>query len=194
MEPKTGDSMLDKYGLGDLKTKHVSLWTDSDYKNILDACRKENVSPQLPLLFNNSNIKRLLEKSHCRRCGRCCGWGPNPLPSGPGVFLFDTELKLLSQHSNYSWKQLKKKTISHESTPHASYLPFPCIFRLKDKCQVYEARPFPCRAYPLSNYLLNGKYYIAVNVQCEYGSDIYRAVLSELAVNSATESGIPYES
>ena len=194
MELNTGDSMLDKYGLGDLKTKHVSLWTDSDYKNIVEACRKENVSPQLPLLFNTINIKRLLEISYCRRCGYCCGWGPNPLPPGPGVFLFDTELKLLSQHSNYSLKQLKKRTIRHESAPNARSLPFPCIFYLKDKCQVYEARPFACSTYPLSNYLVNGKYYIAVNVQCEYGGDIYRAVLSEFTANRAADTGIPYES
>jgi Fe-S-cluster containining protein len=186
--------MLDKYGLEALKTKPVSLWTDSDYDNVVNACRKENMSPRLPILFNTSNIERLLAKSRCRGCGLCCGCGPAANCShGPGVFLFDNELKQLVPCSSYSWKQLKKRIIKHENLPNAWYLPFPCIFRLKNQCQVYEARPFVCRTYPLSNYLLNGKYYIAVNVQCEYGSDIYRAVLRELSVTRTTDKGIPYE-
>jgi Fe-S-cluster containining protein len=194
MDNKTGESILEKHGLGGLENKPVSRWSEADFEAVLNACRIENMSPRLPLLFNPSNIDRLLLKSNCMGCGRCCGHAPdNTGVAGPGVFLFEDELKKLSRHSDNPWKQLKKKVTKHESVPGAWYLPFPCIFRRRDKCQAYEARPFACRTFPLSNYQLNGKYYIAVNVQCRYGGEIYKSVLKELSAEQAGGKQIRYE-
>jgi Fe-S-cluster containining protein len=182
MELKKSRLDLDKCGLAELKTKDVRLWTDSDYENLVNAFKTQNMAPQLPIPFNPPNIKRLLSKSHCRQCGLCCE--PNPeFPSEPGVIVFDNELKLINKLHEFSWKQLKKKTVRHESDTNARYIPFPCSFHIKNKCLVHEAKPMACRIYPLTNYLFHGKGYTAVNVRCEYGSDIYKAAMSEYAIN-----------
>jgi Fe-S-cluster containining protein len=87
----------------------------------------------------------------------------------------------MAQQADLEWGQLTKTATRHESQANAWFLPFPCIFHAQQSCSIYEARPFACRTFPLLNYLLEGKYYIAVNVQCEYGSDIYRHALEEIA-------------
>jgi len=177
----SGDLILDKYGLKELETKPVGQWTEADRQNVMSACKKENMAPRLPVLFNQANIELLLKKSYCRGCGSCCGWGPNAVPADShGLFLFENELKRIGQRSKIISKQIEEKAVKHESESNAWYLPFPCIFRSKHSCKVYEARPFACRTFPLLNYVLDGKYYIAVNVQCEYGSDIYLAALKEI--------------
>ena len=189
-----GDAIFDKYGLGNLKDRRLSLWTEDDYENVISACIKENMAPQLPLLFNSENIERLMKHSHCRECGLCCGWGPHPIsPHSQGVFLFESELKKIEQESKYKRDRLIRIATKHESHPGAWYLPFPCVFRKNERCEIYQARPFPCHTYPLSNYLLNGKYYIAVSVQCKYGSDIYKAVLRELSRNERDAKELSYE-
>jgi Fe-S-cluster containining protein len=193
MEPSEGDAILDKYGLSELRDKPLRLWTDCDYEGVLNACARENMAPRLPILFNDDNIARLLEKSCCQGCGRCCGCGGDPIgTNGPGVFVFEAELDCIKKQSPGNWKQLEARLIRHEEAPRAWFMPFPCIFRKGERCQVYEARPFACRAFPLSNYQINDKYYIAVNVQCEYGRDLYKAALAELA--AGYNGRIPYES
>jgi Fe-S-cluster containining protein len=189
METPQNDSILDKYWLADLETKPVGQWTEADRQNVLSACKKENMAPQLPILFNPGNIELLLKKSYCRGCGSCCGWGQNAVPADAhGLFLFESELKRISQRSRIISKQIESKATRHESDANAWYLPFPCIFRPKHRCKVYEVRPFACRTFPLLNYVLDGKYYIAVNVQCDYGSDIYLAALREIGNNLPSDS------
>jgi Fe-S-cluster containining protein len=194
MENSNGDSIMGKHGLEAPDAKPLGLWSDADFENVLDACRKENMSPRLPLLFNPANIERLLRKSSCRGCGICCGWGPGSAQeAGPGVFLFEDELEKLGNHPGCSGSRLNEKVIRDERLPGAWYLPFPCIFRSGERCRVYEARPFACRTFPLANYQLNGKYYIAVNVQCRYGAEIYKSVVKELSAGKTGADPIRYE-
>ena len=163
-----------------LKTKPIALWTDQDREGVIEACKIENMSPRLPILFTPENIESLLKKSYCRGCGACCGHGPKAVPpDSRSLFLFESELRRVGQHGGLKWAQLTKNATRHESKANGWYLPFPCIFHTEQSCRVYESRPFNCRTFPLLNYLLDGKYYIAVNVQCEYGSDIYRHALEE---------------
>jgi len=168
---------LEKYGLSYLQTKHSQAWTDSDIEKFIDAFASENIAPTvLGLSFTPDNVNPLLSKSYCRRCGECCL--PNPLdPQHPGVMVFEEELRLIAKYSSYSYKYLKKKAKinTDPNLARRRYLPLPCIFYQKGKCQIYDIRPLVCRTYPITD--IRGQDGISINVRCDYGKDLYKSII-----------------
>ena len=176
---------LEKYGLSYLENKNIHAWTDSDIDKLLDAFANETIAPTVDLPFTPPTVKTLLAKSYCRRCGKCCL--PNPLdPDDPGVMVSENELKLIAEHSNFSYKQLKKKSVKYKNPDRENvrHLPLPCMFYHEGECQVYNVRPLVCKIYPITDSLRNGKPYIAINVRCDYGKDLYKSVVNYLKKKS----------
>ena len=156
-------------------------WSEDDIEKLMDAFAADNIAPAIKgIAFKHRNVMRLLDFSHCRRCGRCCL--PNPLdPEYPGVMVYREDLLRIAEHSRYSYKNLKKKARlnTDPSLARRRYLPFPCMFydRNKGECQIYEIRPVVCRTFPIID--LPGEVDICVNVICDYAGDIYKKIIRE---------------
>ena len=170
---------LEKYGLSYLPKNDVKTWNKSDIEQLLDAFTNESIAPAIDgLLFNQYNIKELLSRSHCRRCGKCCL--PDPLdPDDPGVMVFEKELRSIAKSSSFSYKHLKKKTKPYRWD--SRRLPLPCPFYQKTGCKIYNKRPFVCTIYPLTDAPSpNGRIYISINVRCDYGKDLYKSIIDNI--------------
>jgi len=171
-----------KYNISHLEGKEISKLTDCDIEKIMDAFAAENLAPAIyEIDYSIENINKLLNLSHCRRCGRCCL--PNPIdPDYPGVMVLEEDLRMIARHTHYSYKYLKKKAILNKNPelPRRRYLPLPCMFynKKKKECEIYEIRPLICRTFPITD--LPGKNGISINLMCEYGKDIYRSVINKM--------------
>jgi Fe-S-cluster containining protein len=166
---------LQKYGLSHLQKRKIKDWSESDIDELLNAFEHEDIAPTVTIPFTKCNITELLDRSYCRRCGKCCL--PNPLnPNHPGVMVFEDELKLIARHSNFSYRFLKKRTTKYKTPDRKDIrrLPLPCMFYQKGECQIYEIRPFVCKIYPITDSPSEGKVYIAINVRCDYSKDLYK--------------------
>ncbi len=174
-------SALNKYGLSYLATKKLGSWTDSEIEKIIEACANENVAPIVLIPFNLYNIKALLAKSYCRRCGECCKSNRFNLDD-PGVMVLEGNLKIFAQHSAFSYKQLKEHSVKHINPERddVRYLRLPCILYKQGKCTVYQIRPNLCKIYPIKDSQpINNKVNIAISLRCDYGKDIYRSLIYE---------------
>jgi Fe-S-cluster containining protein len=169
---------LARHGLTDLARKSVYTLKSAELDRLLAAFAADNIAPVIRgLLFSRSNIDRLLALSDCRRCGQCCL--PNPVtPLYPGAMVYDKELKLIAARSRYTHKQLTKRAPMNKdpNLPARRFLPFPCMFYRKGKCEVYELRPLACRVYPLTDVPGGGG--VSINVRCDYGKEIYKGVIT----------------
>ena len=175
-----GLSSLDlaRHGLSDLAHRSPYTLTDGELDRLLAAFAAENIAPVVRgLLFSRNNIDRLLGLSQCRRCGLCCL--PNPVsPGHPGAMVYDRELKLIAARTKHTYKQLVKivPVNKNPNLPQRRFLPFPCVFYRKGECEVYELRPLACRVYPLTD--VPGGAGVSINVRCDYGKEIYKAVIA----------------
>ena len=173
---------LTKYGLSHLVDKEIHTLQDYEIDKLVHAFAAENIAPAIygpPL--TPYNVQRLLSLSYCRRCGKCCI--PNPIdPDHPGVMVYEQDLKLIAKNSKYSYNSLKKKAPINKdpSLPRRRYLPLPCMFydKKKHECQIYNIRPFICRTFPVSD--LPVPIGISIAVRCDYGKDIYKAVIDHM--------------
>ncbi len=163
---------LKKYGLAYLEKESIFAWMESDIEKLINAYCNENIVPIFSMLdCTQQNIDRLLAVSYCQRCGWCC------ISYNKGVPVFENELRLISNHSKYSYDFLKSNTVMYKNAEgrEVRYLPQPCMFYQKGECQIYNIRPFHCRIYPLGReQASNGKVYIGVDVHCNYGKSIYK--------------------
>ncbi len=173
---------FDKYGLSALKNTPVYHWQDSDIEKLIDAFATENIAPALyGPAFTPENVRGLLALSHCRRCGKCCL--PNPAkPEHPGVLVGEPDLERIADKTAHTFRYLKKRApLSRDPKfVQGRYLPLPCTFydEEKEECRIYNARPFICTTFPVTN--IPGRTGIAVNVGCDYGKDIYKSLLSRI--------------
>ncbi|MFC2072308.1 YkgJ family cysteine cluster protein [Chloroflexota bacterium] len=170
---------LDKYGLSYLTTKKLDAWTDSDIDKLIEACANENVAPLVLIPFNISNIKALLAKSYCRRCGECCKSNRFNL-NDPGVMVLEDDLKNIAKHSAFSYNQMKMNSVKYISPERndVRHLRLPCMLYKQGRCTIYRIRPNLCKIYPIkdSQPLNDGRVNIAISVRCDYGKDIYRSI------------------
>jgi len=185
------DLDLAKYGLSHLDKKRPLDLTPAEIDQVLDAFDKEDMAP--PIFDANVNpgqIDKLLSKSYCRGCGKCCL--PNPRnPTYPGVEVAEDELKAIVKHCRVSRRAIKKGTkkgdqIKNPNPPYqvlnTKWLIQPCMFYdfKKKQCRVHQLRPLVCKIYPLIfNYSA-----ISLKVNCEYGKDLYRSLMEEIRNNA----------
>ena len=169
---------LTKYDLSHLENISIISWTDTDIDKLIDAFINEKIAPTINGLdFTQHNVERLLATSYCRNCGWCCK------SYSFGTIVTERDLKLISKHSNFSYKSLKKKVIKRKNPAGEEQrcLPQPCMFYKNGRCTIYDIRPFSCRIYPITNDLISGgKSYISIILGCDYGRDIYKNQINRM--------------
>ena len=167
-------------GTPQLPINEIITLPDNRITELLNMYVTKNISPAIyGIRFTWENVMNLLNVSHCHRCGKCCIADPHD-PTHPGVMVYERDLRAIARESRYSYKGLQKKApISYDPTlPQRHYLPLPCMFHRKDRCQIYGTRPFICTNYPISDAAReNG---ITVNVRCDYGREIYWTIVSNI--------------
>lgn len=167
---------LDKYSLGELRTKPTQLWTDSDYDKLMIALAEEGVVPVLNIPFTKEYINNLLLISGCKQCGKCCGVS-NLTDDRTGIMITMDELRTIENLYGLSCEALKDKLQKHETEENAMVMKYPCMFCKDNKCSVWDARPQVCRVYPLTCYKVDNETYTLVNLACDYGKEIYKFIL-----------------
>ncbi|XUW99991.1 MAG: YkgJ family cysteine cluster protein [Dehalogenimonas sp.] len=171
---------FDKHGLSNLKGRRPHLWTPAELDSFLEACAADEAAPRINIPFSFDTIQTLLSLARCRGCGRCCI--PNPRhPEWPGAGLFEDELKEVAKGSLIPFNKLKQQCIYRDAVDgrKSYWLPFPCQFRSPKGCKVYQVRPMACRMYPFVAGD-NDPSHLIIKVSCEYGKDIYRAVMQNI--------------
>ncbi len=166
------------YGLAHLAEKPRSAWNEAEIDRLLEVFSKEDIYPAFNIEFTPPNIDELLKLGSCRRCGRCCL--PNPAkPGDRGIMVHEDELKQIAQATGISYKELLKNT-SRDKNPgrkHFRLIGYPCLFYSDKGCRAYENRPTICSVYPVTNFVRSdGTHDIKINVKCDYGRDIYKAL------------------
>jgi Fe-S-cluster containining protein len=79
--------------------------------------------------------------------------------------------------TNTDFKELAGKLTKHATEKDAWCLPLPCIYYKDGHCLIYNVRPKVCRTYPLTGVAHDDISYIAINLGCDYGKDIYKRLL-----------------
>ena len=173
---------LHKYGLEYLETKEDSEVTNDDIRKLTEAFSAEIISPRIPgIAFVPENIEKLLSFSKCRRCGKCCR-PHSQITDHPGIIVADSELTIISKHTKYSLKALRKRAKVNTNADYevgARYLPLPCTFYNQNErsCTIYSYRPSICRIYPVSN---SPEGDVTVDLQCDFGREIYQNTMRQL--------------
>ncbi|MFC1921026.1 YkgJ family cysteine cluster protein [Chloroflexota bacterium] len=179
---------LEKYGLSYLDGKNILNLSDADLDAFLDALGKDDISMNIPIPFTPQNVKELLSYGACRNCGGCCM--PNPAnPGGPGVEIFDDELKIIARYLQTSYESLKENTYEGQNQDNpwplaeviaTRLLPLPCMFYNEEtkKCRVYDARPLVCTIYPVI--LGEAEESLDIKVDCDYGKEVARGAVKSL--------------
>ena len=146
----------------------------------LAAAGTEDVALQINLPFSFATVQKLLALSKCRGCGRCCIPNPNH-KEWPGLGLFEDELKEIAKGALLPLSRLKQQCIPRETLAgqRSYWLRFPCPFRSPKGCKVYQVRAAACRLYPFVSGD-NDPTYLLLKVSCDYGKDIYRAIIRNI--------------
>ena len=179
------DLDLAKHGLGHLTRRHPAEMSGVEIDQVLDAFAAEDMAPPVfDARVDRSRIDDLLGRSYCRGCGKCCL--PNPKnPSYPGIEVVEDELRAIIRHFHVSRRAIEKGTtkggqIRNPNPPYevldTRWLTQPCMFhdRKRRQCRIYPLRPLVCKIYPLIFHYST----ISLKVNCEYGKDLYRAVVA----------------
>ncbi len=179
---------LEKYGLSHLDRRNILSLSDSNLDAFLDALGKDDISITLPIPFTPENVKDLLSKGTCRKCGGCCI--PNPAnPRSPGVEVFDDELKIIAHYLQTSYDTLKENTLEGKNQDKpwpldevisTRLLSLPCPFYEEKTvgCRIYGVRPLVCMIYPII--LGEADESLDIKVNCEYGKEIARGAIADL--------------
>jgi len=180
---------LARYGLEALSHLPRSRWTEADVDALLDAMSAEGVAPSLNIDFNLQTIKLLLDTASCRRCGRCCLPKPGQ-PAGRAMARED-ELKEIARRTGLSHRQLVGYTGSYKlpRLKHFRFIKLPCPFYEPSGCRIYDFRPLVCRCYPITDTpRQGGRSFVKINIGCDYGRDVYKAV-HRILVQEEAEAG-----
>lgn len=169
---------LRQYGIDYLEVKPVSAWKDPDYKRFFDALASEHISPVINAAFDEDNVHKLLSVSYCRQCGYCCKAMDNEESDG-AVMVTLKEIEAIAKQTGTTVDELTAKMTKHPVDKECWHIPLPCMFFKDNKCQIYDVRPYVCRTYPLTGVEHETMSYIAVHLGCDYGRDIYKALLRD---------------
>ena len=160
----------------------------------MKALGTDDISITVPIPFTPQNVKELLSQAVCRTCGECCI--PNPLnPDGPGVEVFDDELKIIAHYRKSPYEELREGTVEGKNRDNpwpldevigTRLLPLPCQFydeKTKD-CKIYEVRPLVCTIYPIV--LSDNDDYMDIKVNCDYGKEVATFAIKKLRSENPT--------
>jgi len=167
---------LDKHGISYLKFKPISSWNDDDFAKLFNAIASEHAAPVVDLPFIAENIEALLSVSSCRQCGNCCK-AEITNDENASVVADKEELEAIAQEINTDFKELAGKLSKHPTQKDAWCWPLPCLYYQDGQCRIYNVRPKVCRTYPLTGVAQDDISYIAINLECDYGKDIYKRLL-----------------
>ncbi|MFC1978963.1 YkgJ family cysteine cluster protein [Chloroflexota bacterium] len=167
---------LDKHGISYLKFKPISSWNDDDFVKLFDAIANEHAAPVVDLPFINENIETLLSVSSCRKCGNCCRAGIMD-DENASVMACKEEIEAIATETNTGFEELVGKLIKHPTEKDAWCFPLPCMYYQDGSCRIYNVRPKVCCTYPLTGVAYDDISYIAINLGCAYGKDIYKCLL-----------------
>lgn len=167
---------FEKHGIGYLKMKPTNTWSDEDFDKLFDAFISEQAAPIIDFPFIPENVDELLAASHCRQCGKCCEAGTMD-GEDASVAASAKELKAIAKETGTSLDELKAKLEKHPVQKDGWSIPLPCMFYENEKCRIYDARPKVCHTYPLAGVTHDDITYIAINLGCDYGRDIYKRLL-----------------
>ncbi len=171
---------LEQYGLSYLEGRNMVTLDRSDMDKLLIALGNDEISLNIPIPCTPDNVRAVLSRSECRRCGRCCV--PNPSnPGSPGVEVFEEELSSIADHLHLPCVTLRQRTIAGKLVPYAfqttklgftRWLPLPCPFYSAEQngCQVYSVRAVVCKIYPVV--FTGDDTYMSIRVTCDYGKDV----------------------
>lgn len=179
---------LGKYGLSHLDGRNILDLSEEDLLKFFSALSQDDISLQLPVQFAPQNIREMLARAECRRCGGCCI--PNPLnPGSPGVEVFEDELRIMAPYLDTDYETMLAMTAEGKNQD-AMYplnllistrlLPLPCPFYMEEtrSCRAYKGRPLVCAIYPVVFGEIDE--YIEIKVNCDYGRDVARGALKAL--------------
>jgi len=167
---------LDKHGIGYLKVKQIRAWNDDDFAKLFEAIASEGAAPVVDLPFIAENIEALLSASSCRQCGNCCKVGIME-DENASIMADKEELESIAAETNADFEEMATKLSKHPTQKDAWCLPLPCIYYQDGQCRIYDVRPKVCRTYPLTGVAYDDISYIAINLGCDYGKDIYKLLL-----------------
>ena len=179
---------LEKYNLSHLHGRNILGIGENELGRFLDALAKDDISLQIPIAFSPDNIREILLRAECRKCGACCV--PNPTnPHSPGVELFEDELKIIAGNTGMNYEKLLDLTQEGKNQDAVyplneiigtRFLPLPCPFYMEEnkECRIYSTRPLVCTIYPIV--FGENDEYIEIKVNCEYGKDIAKVALKAL--------------
>ncbi len=183
---------LDKYGLSYLAGRNMVTLDRGDLHKLLLALGNDEISLNLPVPCTADNVREVLARSECRRCGRCCL--PNPAnPESPGVEVFEEELNAIANHLHVPVETLARNTVAGKTVPYSfqlirlgftRWLPLPCRFYDAERngCQVYPVRAVVCQVYPIV--FTGDDTYMSIRVTCDYGKDVFIGALESLRASN----------
>ena len=167
---------FEKHSIGYLRMKPTNTWSDDDFDKLFDAFTSEQAAPIIDFPFITENIDELLAISYCRQCGQCCKAGTIDAKNA-SVVASEKELEAITKKTNTSLDELTSKLKKHPQQKDGWSIPLPCMFYENEKCKIYDVRPKVCHTYPLAGVTHDDITYIAINLGCDYGKDIYKRLL-----------------
>ena len=91
----------------------------------------------------------------------------------------EDELKQIARATGISYRELLKKTSRDKNPGRKRFrlIKYPCLFYSDEGCLAYKQRPMICSIYPVTNSVRpDGTHDIKINIRCDYGRDIYKAL------------------
>ena len=179
---------LERYGLSHLYGRNILGISESELDRFLDALAEDDISLQIPGAFSPDNIREILSRAKCRKCGACCL--PNPVnPHSPGVELFEDELKMIASNTGMNYEKLLELTQEGKNQDAVyplneiigtRFFPLPCPFYMEEdkECRIYSTRPLVCAIYPIV--FGENDEFIEIKVNCEYGKEAAKGALAGL--------------
>lgn len=124
--------------------------SDADILAMIDAGNQQGLSINLNMLATEVNIRSVLSRINCRRCGLCCSTGTCPNVRQNGISLQNTEITKIANYLGIRTRKVKKLCFVNELG--GCSLPYPCPFYQSSpspQCSIYSVRPNTCRMFPL---------------------------------------------
>ncbi len=150
--------------------------SDADIIATIDEANQRGLSVNLNIPGTEDNIRSILNRINCRRCGLCCSTGTCPGVRQNGIPLGDIEITGIANYLRIRARKVKRLCFVNELGGYS--LPYPCPF-YKDspppKCSIYSVRPTTCRMFPLYSIMgdndINSPSTLTIDSRCPEARD-----------------------